>query len=123
MLRAVADVATSRSVAARRWRKEPSNRLCLRAGSSRVPREGQARPQRTDIAPRDAREADDGAEVHQRLCCRAREGMVGPPLDAVDVDVAREDVLAEGEVADGGGGVRPDAGESRQVIWPAALAR
>ena len=33
--------ATRRSVVARRWRNEPSNGPCRRAGSSRVPRDGQ----------------------------------------------------------------------------------
>ncbi len=33
--------ATARSVCARRWRNEPSKRLCLRAGSKRAPRDGQ----------------------------------------------------------------------------------
>ena len=65
--------ATSRSVSARRWRNEPSNGLCLRSGSSRVPREGQSLGERAHVAARNACEADRRAEIHQRLSRGAGE--------------------------------------------------
>src|SRR6185503_16530845 len=70
---------------------------------------------------RDAGEADRRAEVEQRLRTRTVELDAGALLDARDVDVDRQDVAAEREVAEGGRGVRPDAGQLRQVVRPAVL--
>ena len=111
--------ATARSAVARRWRNEPSKRDCFRAGSSRVPRERAFARERAVVAARDPREAHGRTEIHQRLCRGTREAMPGASLDAVDVDVAREDVLVEGEVRDGRGRVRADAGKLCEVVGPA----
>ena len=67
----------------------------------------------------DAREADRRAEVEQRLRARRVELLTGPLLDAGDIDVDRQDILAEGKVPDGRGGVRADARKLRQIVWPA----
>ena len=107
--RAPALRATSRSVSARRWRNEPSNRLCLRSGLVARAARGAAPRERAGAAARDAREAERRAEIHQRLRRRAGEAVAGAALDAVDVDVVGEHVLAEREVADRRRGVRADA--------------
>ena len=75
--------------------------------------------QRAGVTAGDPSEADRGPEIHECLCGGTGEAVAGPPLDAVDIDVVREHILAEGEVADRRCGVRPDAGEVRQVIRPA----
>ena len=111
-------VATVRSTSARRCRNEPSKRDCFRAGASRVPREGHSRAQRACVAARDPGQADRRAEIHQRLGGRARECSAGAPLDALDVDVAREHVLVEREVPKRRGGVRADTGEHGEVRRP-----
>ena len=54
---------------------------------------------------------------------RSCEGSTRAAQDALDVDVDREHVLAEGEAADGGRGVRPDAGQLGQVVRPAGARR
>ena len=55
-------------------------------------------------------------------CAQAAvERLAGALLHAADVRVDRQHVAAEGEVADGGRRVRPDAGQLGQVVRPAAL--
>ena len=44
--------------------------------------------------------------------------MPGPPLDAIDVDVVGQHVVAEGEVPDRGSGVGADAGKPCQIVRP-----
>ena len=113
-----AAAATPRSVSARRCRNEPSKRPCLRSGSSRVPREGQlpraGRRRSAGCGRGRPWRRDPSAPGPQRRRTRGR-----PSLDPLDVDVARQYVLAEGEVPHRGRGVRPDAGQRGQVVRPA----
>ena len=78
--------------------------------------------QRARRAARDPRETDGRAEIHECLRRRAGERVPRAALDALDVDVSRQDVLAEGEVPERGRRVRPDAGELRQLGRPAVRA-
>ena len=115
--------ATSRSVVARRCRNEPSNGPCLRAGSSRMPRDGHSAAS-GHISQRGMRARHTVAPRSMSACAAVeREGGARPPLHALDVDVHREHVLAEREAADRRRGVRPDARKLREVVGPAALAR
>ena len=65
---------------------------------------------------------DRRTEVHQRLGGRGRELVLGPALDALDVDVDGQHVLAEGEAAKRRGRVRADPGKRGEVVGPAELA-
>ena len=124
-----ASASRSSRVAARRRRAgasppdvagtSPRTAPACAAARRACPTDGQTSASGHDPAARDPRQADGGAEVHERLRGAAGERVAGAALDAVDVDVPREHVLAEREVADRGGRVRADARKPRQVVGPA----
>ena len=58
-------------------------------------------------------------EIEERLRARAVEELAGALLDALNVRVDGQHVAPEGEIADRGGGVRPDPGQLGQVVRPA----
>ena len=111
--------ATRRSVRARRWRNDPSSGPCFRAGSKRGPRDGQ--PSASGHSPQ------RGIRARQTVAPRSksawsdarREGRTGAVEDPAHVRVDREDVLAEGLVADRVGRVATDARQLREVVRPA----
>ena len=75
--------------------------------------------QRTDVAARDASEADRGPEIHERLRRGRREVLVRAAPNALDVHVHREHVIAEREAAHCRCRVRADARKRREVVRPA----
>src|SRR5207253_5548426 len=77
--------------------------------------------QRADAAARDPRKADRRTEVEERLRARAVELLAGSLLNPADVRVDRQHVVSEGEVINSGRGVRPDAGQPREVVRPPVL--
>src|SRR5439155_25513312 len=77
--------------------------------------------ERADAAPRHTAEADRRAEIEERLRARGVERLAGALLHATHVGVERQDVAAEGEVADRRRGVRADARELGQVVGPSVL--
>jgi len=101
--------------------------LAERAGEWRLPARGlvacaarRARlGQGTCFATRDPRQADGCAEIHQRLSRAAREPPACAALDTLDVHVAGQHVVAEGEVPESRSGVGPDPRELGQIGGPA----
>ena len=75
--------------------------------------------ERAVAATRDAGDADRCPEIEERLRTGAVEARPGALLNPPDVRVDRQHVAPEGEIADGGGGVRTDAGELGEVVRPA----
>src|SRR4051812_19988816 len=74
----------------------------------------------TFAAARDARQADRGAEIEERLRAGGVERLTGALLHPADVRVDRQHVSGEREVADRRRGVRADAGQRGQIVGPAA---
>ena len=111
--------ASSRTSAARRWRREPSKRLWRRSGANVSPRDGQRGGERAALAARHARQADLRAEVEERLVpvpgAARRRRHVGRAERALEhaahVDVERRHLGAEREARDRARGVRADAGQ------------
>ena len=77
--------------------------------------------QRAGGAARHARDADGGAEVHQRLGGLGAEAPSGALEHTPHVHVRRQHGLAEGEAPDRRRGVRADARQRGQVGRPAGL--
>ncbi len=106
---------------ARRWRNEPSNGPCLRAGSKRRPRDGHARR-----AGR-RRSAGRGPGRRSRRGPSAPARASGPNADPSARARARRSrpraaPARRRRSCDRGGGVRADAGQLGQVGRPAASA-
>jgi hypothetical protein len=75
--------------------------------------------ERTHPAARDPRETHGGAQVHEGLRGRGRKAVPRPFLHSAHVRVDGQDILAQREVANCRGGVRPDSRELRQILRPA----
>ena len=95
----------------------PRTSTACAAARSAVRATGTATPAGT-LRSGDARKADGGAEVEERLGARSVERLARPLLDPAHVRVDREDVAPEGEVSDRRSGVGPDAGQFGQVVRP-----
>ena len=114
--------ATARSAAARRWRNEPSKRDCFRAARRACRAKGirrRAGSRRSAGSARGTRShRDPSAPVprHPSKLCPVRRSTRST------LTSRGSDVLVEGEVRDGRGRVRADAGELGEVVRPAVSA-